>query len=191
MIYIPWFYYLERTVQNPTHIIHLAIDDYIPFIDVFIIPYMLWFGYISATVLWLLWKDKKEYLQLITFLIIGMTLFLVLSTLYPNGHQLRPASFDHNNIFTAMIARLYQTDSPNNILPSIHVYNSLGAWFAIQNSRLTRERPRLRMASLVMTADHPVHHVHQAAFGIGCGSGLRPGRHPLSGILYARMSGVL
>ena len=75
MIYIPWFYYLERTVQNPTHIIHLAIDDYIPFIDVFIIPYMLWFGYISATVLWLLWKDKKEYLQLITFLIIGMTLF--------------------------------------------------------------------------------------------------------------------
>lgn len=141
MIYIPWFYYLERTVQNPTHIIHLAIDDYIPFIDVFIIPYMLWFGYISATVLWLLWKDKKEYLQLITFLIIGMTLFLVFSTLYPNGHQLRPASFDHNNIFTAMIARLYQTDSPNNILPSIHVYNSLGAWFAIQNSRLTRERP--------------------------------------------------
>lgn len=152
MIYIPWFYYLERTVQNPTHIIHLAIDDYIPFIDVFIIPYMLWFGYISATVLWLLWKDKKEYLQLITFLIIGMTLFLVFSTLYPNGHQLRPASFDHNNIFTAMIARLYQTDSPNNILPSIHVYNSLGAWFAIQNSRLTRERPRLRMASLVMTS---------------------------------------
>ena len=72
MIYIPWFYYLERTVQNPTHIIHLAIDDYIPFIDVFIIPYMLWFGYISATVLWLLWKDKKEYLQLITFLIIGI-----------------------------------------------------------------------------------------------------------------------
>ena len=51
-----------------------------------------------------------------------------------------------------MIARLYQTDSPNNILPSIHVYNSLGAWFAIQNSRLTRERPRLRMASLVMTS---------------------------------------
>ena len=87
-----------------------------------------------------------------TFLIIGMTLFLVFSTLYPNGHQLRPASFDHNNIFTAMIARLYQTDSPNNILPSIHVYNSLGAWFAIQNSRLTRERPRLRMASLVMTS---------------------------------------
>ena len=60
MIYIPWFYYLERTVQNPTHIIHLAIDDYIPFIDVFIIPYMLWFGYISATVLWLLWKDKRN-----------------------------------------------------------------------------------------------------------------------------------
>ena len=51
-----------------------------------------------------------------------------------------------------MIARLYQTDSPNNILPSIHVYNSLGAWFAIQNSRLTRERPHLRMASLVMTS---------------------------------------
>ena len=85
MIYIPWFYYLERTVQNPTHIIHLAIDDYIPFIDVFIIPYMLWFGYISATVLWLLWKDKKEYLQLITFLIIGMTLFLVLSTYTPTA----------------------------------------------------------------------------------------------------------
>ena len=45
MIYLPWFGHLERTVTTHFHVIHVALDDYIPFCEYFIIPYFLWFGY--------------------------------------------------------------------------------------------------------------------------------------------------
>lgn len=151
LIYIPWFGFLERTVTNPEHIIHVAFDDLIPFVEIFIIPYMLWFLYIAVTVLYFLFKDRSEFYRLMIFLIIGMTVFLIVSTVYPNGHDLRPETFDHTNVFTQMIAKLYRTDSPNNILPSIHVFNSLGAWFALQNSRFLADRKGIRLVSFLMT----------------------------------------
>jgi len=36
MIYLPWFGHLERTVTTHFHVIHVALDDYIPFCEYFI-----------------------------------------------------------------------------------------------------------------------------------------------------------
>ena len=38
IIYITWFSYLEKTVTRHYQVIHLAIDDYIPFRAVCVIP---------------------------------------------------------------------------------------------------------------------------------------------------------
>ena len=43
LLYLPWFAYLEKTVTKHFHIIHMKLDDYIPFLPVFVIPYFLWF----------------------------------------------------------------------------------------------------------------------------------------------------
>lgn len=40
-IYLPWFGHLEKTVTTHFHVIHTALDDYIPFCEYFIIPYLL------------------------------------------------------------------------------------------------------------------------------------------------------
>ena len=152
LIYLPWFAYLEKTVKIPAHIIHTALDELIPFVEIFVIPYLLWFVYIAATVLFFMIRDRNEYFRLMIFLIIGMTLFLIVSTVYPNGHDLRPAAFTRDNIFTRMVARLYRTDSATNILPSIHVYNSLGAWFALHNSRFLKDHRGIRITAALLTA---------------------------------------
>ena len=85
-IYLSWFSYLERTVQNPQTIIHMKWDDMIPFCEVFVIPYYLWFGYVSIVVLYLLFKNKQDYYRACTFLFTGMTIFLLVSTLWPSIH---------------------------------------------------------------------------------------------------------
>jgi len=36
-----------------------------------------------------------------------------------------------DNVFTDLVAMLYQTDTSTNLWPSIHVYNSLGVLFAV------------------------------------------------------------
>ena len=73
----------------------LIFDDMIPFCETFIIPYLLWFPYVVMTVVYFLFrnKNKKEYFQLIFNLMMGMTVFLVVSYIYPNVQYLRPAVF--------------------------------------------------------------------------------------------------
>ena len=83
----PWFGHLEKTVTTHFHVIHTALDDYIPFCEYFIIPYLLWFGYVGWGIGYFYLKDRSEYFRLCAMLFTGMTIFLIVSTIYPNGHH--------------------------------------------------------------------------------------------------------
>lgn len=134
VFYLIAFFYLEQR-RGAIHEIRLGIDAYIPFCEVFIIPYLMWFAYVALTVCFLCIKDKEEGDRLVAFLMAGMTIFIVVSALYPNGHHLRPNVFPRDNVFTRMIAKLYATDTPTNVLPSIHVYNSIAVMIAVCRSK--------------------------------------------------------
>lgn len=149
-IYLLWFAYLEQKVTRPENLIHMKLDDKIPFCEVFIIPYLLWFAYIAITVIYFFFKDKQDYCRICTFLFTGMTIFLTISTLWPNGHHLRPHVMPRDNIFTTLVSALYRTDTPTNLWPSIHVYNSLGAHIAIvKNPKLCKNKA-VHIGSLVL-----------------------------------------
>ena len=142
--YLVGFFILEHAGHRHYHVIHSWLDDQIPFCEYFIIPYLLWFFYIAAGVIWFIVKceDRREYYQLISVLAIGMTVFLVVSCVYPNKQDLRPAVFARDNIFTQMVQMIYQMDTPTNVLPSIHVFNSLVMFYAIHgNEKLRSNRP--------------------------------------------------
>jgi len=149
-IYIPWFSYLESTVTSHFHIIHMVIDDYIPFIEFFIVPYLLWFIYIAVGVLYFFFHNKNEYYRLCIFLITGMTVFLIVSTVYPNGTNLRPMIFERSNIFVDAVKALYSTDTPTNIFPSIHVYNSLAIHIAVSRNEQLKKKWYIIHSSRVM-----------------------------------------
>lgn len=152
LFYFPWFNWLEDTVTNHFHIIHMAIDDAIPFVEFFIVPYFLWFAYVAMAVLYFLFANKSEYYKLCTFLFVGMTVFLIISTVYPNGHYLRPAEFAHENIFTDMVRLLYKADTPTNLFPSIHVYNSIGVNIAVWHCGDFKKNKAARYGSFIMMA---------------------------------------
>lgn len=150
IIYLSWFGYLEKTVKRPANLIHMRLDDKIPFCEFFIVPYLLWFAYISVVVLYFFFKDKQDYYRTCVFLFTGMTIFLIVSTLWPNGHHLRPAVMPRDNIFSTVVAMLYKTDTPTNLWPSIHVYNSLGAHFAVFRNEKLHRKPLAHIGSLVL-----------------------------------------
>lgn len=150
VIYLSWFGYLEKTVTSHYRVIHTDLDDYIPFCEIFIIPYLLWFVYVAGVVVYLFFKNKTDYTKCCWFLFTGMTIFLIISTLWPNGHHLRPYTMPRDNIFTQMIAQLYQTDTSTNIWPSIHVYNSIGAHLAIAKCKELKKHKLLQAGSLIL-----------------------------------------
>lgn len=150
VIYCVWFAWLEKKVINPPFIIHMKIDDRIPFLEVFVIPYFLWFAYVSAAVLYCFFKNKQEYFNTCVFLFTGMTVFLVISTLWPNGHHLRPYAMPRDNILSGLVMHLYRVDTPTNLWPSIHVYNSIGAHLAIVHNQKLARNKKLHISSLVL-----------------------------------------
>ena len=150
VIYCTWFIYLEKTVTHPSRIIHMKIDDAIPFCEVFVIPYFLWFAYVSIVVLYCFFKNKQEYYKCCAFLFTGMTIFLIISTLWPNGHHLRPYAMPRDNIFSSLVAHLYNMDTPTNLWPSIHVYNSIGAHLAVVHSQKLAKNKAIRSGSFIL-----------------------------------------
>ena len=80
-----------------------------------------------------------------------MTAFLVISYLYPNGQNLRPTVFPRENIFTDLVRGLYLTDTPTNVFPSIHVYNSVAVAVAVEHSEQLKNRPVFRNVCLGLT----------------------------------------
>ena len=150
IIYCTWFAYLEHKVKHPHRIIHMHVDDLIPFWEVFVIPYFLWFVYVSAVLLYCFFKNKQDYYKNCVFLFTGMTVFLVISTLWPNGHHLRPQVMPRDNVFTFLIAQLYKTDTPTNLWPSIHVYNSIGAHLAVIHNQTLAKNRKLCIGSFVL-----------------------------------------
>lgn len=153
-IYMPWFIYLEkRTI--PAHeyfIINSPLDKYIPFCEIFVIPYLFWFLFVAIGVMYFFFTNRREFYQLMCFLIIGMTVFLIISTVLPNGLHLRPTVFPRDNVFTDLVKNfVYKNDTSTNVLPSIHAFNSLGISIAVFHSETLKKKRGIQIATHVCT----------------------------------------
>ncbi len=150
-IYLIWFMLLERYQASSYRMIRTSLDNEIPFIEIFIIPYFLWFAYVAVAVAIAFLTDKEQYFKSIAFLFIGMTVFLIISTLWPNAQNLRPRIMPRDNIFTRMVSYLYSIDTPTNLWPSIHVYNSIGAYLCIAKCKATKDKKWICNLSLILS----------------------------------------
>lgn len=145
------FYYLENSVSS-YRIIHIALDDLIPFCEYFVVPYLLWFPFLAGVTLYFCLTDRPGFTKLAAFLMIGMTIFLIVSYLYPNGHDLRPLYFARNNAFIQLVKIVYAYDTPTNILPSVHVLNTMAVQAAIcTDKKLSKKKPLL-VGSMALSA---------------------------------------
>ncbi len=149
--YIITFIYLENRPVEHLHIIEMEIDKYIPFCEYFIIPYYLWFGYIALTVIvFAFLTDRRDYYKLCTMLGVGMTIFLFISYVWPNGLQLRPEVLPRDNFCTDLVRFLQESDTSTNVFPSIHCYNSMVANAAIWKNHVLGRKKGIKWASLVL-----------------------------------------
>ena len=132
LYWVPHFLWFELITyltprMNP-HVIYSPLDDRIPFLEVFILPYVLWYFYIAAVQLYFLFKNKKDFLDVTKLLYIALFVSMLVCTLYPSTHELRPAVFPRENLLSAAVGFLYSIDNPTMpacILPSMHVLVSL------------------------------------------------------------------
>ena len=152
IFYMVSFMLVERS-DVKIHIIHSLADDKIPFCPYFIIPYVMWYFFLIGTVVYfvLFCPGKKEYYQYIGTLAVGMTLFILVSYVYPNGQNLRPDLTGESGIFISAVRFLYKIDTPTNIFPSIHVFNSVASCVALFQNERCRKNKVFTAAQTVLT----------------------------------------
>lgn len=131
IFYLICFFLLENR-EVPIYVVSCKWDQYIPFCEYFVIPYFYWFVYMAFAMVYfvLLTKDKEESKKFLLNFVAGMTIFLLVSFLYPNGHTLRP-ELVRDNLCTKIVGLLHSMDTPTNILPSMHVYVTVACSIAL------------------------------------------------------------
>lgn len=149
-LYMTWFSALEQTVVRNYHPVHIWLDDLIPFNEYFIIPYFMWFLFIASTILYFFFTSREDFYKCCAFLFIGMTICLTIYTIWPNGQNLRPDTFVRDNIFVDLVKKLYLVDTSTNVFPSIHVFNSIGAYIAISHSEQLKKYRWVKYAALIL-----------------------------------------
>ena len=147
IVYLVYFHIVEVIPRSHYLAITMRIDRIIPFVEVFVVPYMSWFVFVVIGILGCYVSDRDTYDSLVTSLMIGMTVFLFVSTFLPNRQPLRLIEMPRDNIFTRMVAGLWMTDTPTNVWPSIHVFNTAAVEMAILKSEYPPFRkPGIRIA---------------------------------------------
>lgn len=152
-VYMTWFMWLEKTVTPDSAYtnIHVKFDDMIPFCEWFVIPYLLWFVYIVVVMAFVLFTSRSEFYKASAYLFGGMSICLLICTLWPNGQDLRVEGFANDNILTSLLSIVYHADTNTNVFPSIHVYNSIGAVIILCKSHKLKKARIIKIAATILS----------------------------------------
>lgn len=130
------FYYAELFYPADFKPVYCILDDFIPFIEYFYIPYVYWFVFLIGTIAYTFFFDKDNFIRLMKSIILTNSAAVIIYLLFPTCQELRPIEFPRDNIFTHLVAAFYTFDTNTNVCPSLHVLSTL----AVLGARLHTSR---------------------------------------------------
>jgi membrane-associated phospholipid phosphatase len=113
------FYLIQNCFKDNRLILSTKIDNFFPFTSFFIIPYELWFLFVTGGLILFAIIDHKYYYQLLSSILTGAAISYLLFYFYPT-EIIRPV-IHGNTLFDSMVKGYYIYDRPYNCFPSIHV----------------------------------------------------------------------
>jgi membrane-associated phospholipid phosphatase len=115
-------YPLLNNTSNGVRSLVTDADKAIPFVKEFIIPYVLWYPFIFACLLYFYMKDRRTYFRTLISINIGMIISFIIYFTFQT-HVPRPI-LEGEDLLTKLVLIIYKGDNPYNCFPSIHVLES-------------------------------------------------------------------
>ena len=113
---------LNSHSSNPTNLL-TKFDSYIPFMPFFILPYILWYGFILVYLVYLCFKDTKIYVKTLTVIVVGELLCFITYFFFQTTVSRPP--LEGKGMLIDLVQIIYGRDLPYNCFPSIHVLTTL------------------------------------------------------------------
>jgi len=142
-LYILGFIFIESQVTVGKYVSFLPLDDFIPFVEVFVVPYVLWYPLMFFVGLTLLFSDRENFKRYMVFIGLAFFSIIVLNFLFPNVQNLRPNPLPRDNFFTEIIKGIYEVDTNANVCPSMHVVGTFGAVYFSHISKKFNKKTRI------------------------------------------------
>ena len=117
--------------------ISTSIDQSIPFLPIFIIPYILWYAYMFCYLIYFCFKDTKVYIKTLLLIVIAELICFVIYFFFQTTVP-RPTIVS-DNFLNNLVQWIYTKDRPFNCFPSIHVLTTFAVMLAslhIKNKHL-------------------------------------------------------
>lgn len=151
IVQVVWYFVLNK-YQTGSHLIHIPLDDKIPYIKYFVIPYVLWYGYIVFAHIWTYFHSKREFLLMCSLIFLSNFLSMLVCTFYPSMHDLRPAEEAIGTDFFGSIVRwLYGSENPYCILPSQHCMLAIAITFGLITSDSLKDNLAVKIVLPIYT----------------------------------------
>ncbi len=129
-------YYALNRSRRTIHMDYMAIDEKIPFVKVFIIPYMSWMPFILSTLVYFCLKHRKLYYRVLGVYTVNVLLCYAIFYFYPTTVP-RP-DLTGDGLLDEFVRWMYTQDEPYNCFPSIHVMTSYLMWiYAVRHQSTT------------------------------------------------------
>ena len=127
IVYFCLYFLTENLIPaGNCHIVHMWLDDMIPFNELFLIPYVFWYFLILFSLGYFLLYNVDSFRRLQWHFIITQLTATAIYILLPSRQELRPAIFPRDNFLTDCVRFLYTVDTNTGVCPSLHVALSLG-----------------------------------------------------------------
>ena len=134
MPFLGLIYTILNESQRKASQIPLPIDQEIPFVSAFVVPYIIWYAFIFGYLVYFCFKDTDVYVKTLITIVIGELICFVIYFFFQTTVP-RP-TIEGNGIFVMLVKYIYAHDQPVNCFPSIHVlttYAIMLASFHIKN----------------------------------------------------------
>lgn len=112
-------YLLLNHSTERVYLLVTMIDQRIPFLPYFIIPYVAWYGLLFVALIWFMYHNFQLYRSSILSMILGLVICFVIFSFFQTTVP-RPDILGHD-IFSRLTQVIYTIDQPFNAFPSIHV----------------------------------------------------------------------
>lgn len=136
IFYLIIFFVLDVAIGavGAKHILHLPIDDQIPFISAFFFPYMLWFPMLILLLIEFMLRDKQDFVNYWFMMFTGMNICFLVYIIWPNGLNLR-VEVAESDVLGQLMSMIWSLDPPVNVCPSLHVTSSITAMIAVCSAK--------------------------------------------------------
>lgn len=131
IFFLRYFLLESGNPVSACHPVFCPLDNMLPFVEWFVIPYFLWHPCIIGIHIFLYFKNQPVFSMYSRYLIIAMSISTLIFILYPTCQNLRPETYPRVNCMTEVVQILYRMDTNTNVCPSEHVIGAFGFFMAV------------------------------------------------------------